>query len=159
MKNHAFTLIELLVVVLIIGILAAIALPQYQKAVLKSRAVAAMVYVKSLRDAEERYYLANNDYTANEDNLDVSATCPPNWTCRVYYNKNVVGDVYAENETGTFAIVYYFDHALPADSENAFYNGAFYCWASVSDERAKQLCQSMGPELLSDESKVRHRLN
>ncbi len=50
--RRAFTLIELLVVVLIIGILAAVAVPQYQKAVEKSRAAEAMQILKSLRDAQ-----------------------------------------------------------------------------------------------------------
>ena len=54
MKNKkAFTLIELLVVVLIIGILAAIALPQYEKAVFKSHMAEAFVNLKNLKNAIE----------------------------------------------------------------------------------------------------------
>ena len=51
MKNNAFTLIELLVVVLIIGILAAIALPQYELAVEKSRAAEAFSILKTIQEA------------------------------------------------------------------------------------------------------------
>ncbi len=57
-----FTLIELLVVVLIIGILAAVAVPQYQKAVAKSRAVEAISMLKALTKAQNVYYLANGTW-------------------------------------------------------------------------------------------------
>ncbi|MBR5151505.1 MAG: prepilin-type N-terminal cleavage/methylation domain-containing protein [Elusimicrobiaceae bacterium] len=50
-----FTLIELLVVVLIIGILASIALPQYELVVEKSRASEAMVNAKAIQDAAQRH--------------------------------------------------------------------------------------------------------
>ena len=66
-----FTLIELLVVVLIIGILAAIALPQYQAAVLKSRFMAFMPLMRSLKEAQERYYMENGEYAASLLDLDV----------------------------------------------------------------------------------------
>ena len=74
--KQAFTLIELLVVVLIIGILAAIALPQYQKAVWKSRLSTIKALTRSLADAEEVYYMENGKYTNDFEALGVSAPAP-----------------------------------------------------------------------------------
>ena len=69
--KKGFTLIELLVVVLIIGILSAIALPQYQKAVWKSRNTQLKTVTASLAQAQQTYYMANGRWAGNFDELDI----------------------------------------------------------------------------------------
>ncbi|WP_428049183.1 type IV pilin protein [Candidatus Avelusimicrobium caledoniensis] len=83
-SKQAFTLIELLVVVLIIGILAAVALPQYQKAVIKSRYAALKNMTKTIADAEEAYYLANNTYSTDFDELAIDIGGTPHPTSTTY---------------------------------------------------------------------------
>lgn len=71
-NKRGFTLIELLVVVLIIGILSAVALPQYTKAVAKSRFTQMQTAGKSLKDAMEVYYMANGNYPYYWNQLDIT---------------------------------------------------------------------------------------
>lgn len=64
--KKGFTLIELLVVVLIIGILSAIALPQYQKAVEKARVAEVLQNAKALREAMDVYLLEQGGFPSTQ---------------------------------------------------------------------------------------------
>jgi prepilin-type N-terminal cleavage/methylation domain-containing protein len=70
--KKGFTLIELLVVVLIMGILAAIALPQDQIAIEKTRMSGALSNVRVFAAAIERYRLATGNNPKSFDELDVN---------------------------------------------------------------------------------------
>ena len=88
-----FTLIELLVVVLIIGILAAVALPQYKIAVAKSRVGTMLSLAASVAAAEETYYLANGSYAPfGLLDIDIPKECTlmedsnTDYTCGKYFH-------------------------------------------------------------------------
>lgn len=77
-KKQGFTLVELLVVVLIIGVLAAMALPQYRVAVGMSRASTMYAFMRGVDQAQQAFYMANNRYATTFDSLSVGI--PPGFT-------------------------------------------------------------------------------
>jgi len=131
MKKTGFTLIELLVVVLIIGILAAIALPQYQKAVEKSRAINAIITGKAVKNAQERYYLQSGTYTSDQNELDIDFTCPKGFTCNI--NQSSVGKMIMQGAKG-YDFIFSYDHRTDyADQEP---QGRAYCSAIITGANA-----------------------
>lgn len=89
--KKGFTLIEMLVVVLIIGILASIALPQYTRAVEKAKVAQALITLKYMRERGQEYLLSKG---LDEDtgvygitNQDLGIELPGNWTCDPDYDE------------------------------------------------------------------------
>ncbi len=109
-----FTLIELLVVILIIGILAAVALPQYNKAVEKSRAATVLALLKSVGQAQEAYYLATGTYATSFDELHVDVP----WTGNERWLQNSGAKDTRSNGEWSIQLGY-----SSADSRNMIYMG------------------------------------
>mgnify|MGYP001595454937 CR=1 FL=1 len=68
---QAFTLLELLIVVIILGILAAIALPQYIRTIDRGRASEAIIHLGTIRTGEIEYYAQHRSYTEDWGRLEI----------------------------------------------------------------------------------------
>ena len=98
MNKKAFTLIELLIVVLIIGILAAIAVPKYQLAVSKARLMKGVPLAKDIKVAQDSYYLANGKWANSFSDLDITLPegCTDGQAGRMKCGDNLYGFVFAK---------------------------------------------------------------
>ncbi len=149
-NKRAFTLIELLVVVLIMGILAAVALPQYQKAVYKSRAVEALTLLSSLVQAQDVYYLMHGKYTEDLSELDIEIPeeLVHEWTADGEFEHKYS---YGCSETYKLCLADIGNANLPAFQVNSSYiGGRRYCILAnrtaetKTNDMAKSICQSIG---------------
>jgi type IV pilus assembly protein PilE len=137
LKKRGFTLIKLLVVVLIIGILAAIALPQYRKAALKSKYFSLFQATNALLYAEEEYYLANGAYTGDFNKLSITV---PNTNCcsfRLYPQDNPILVIGTKNNAIAYQVRF-------KSKETG--NGQRLCRAAIASpqlELAKQVCKEI----------------
>ena len=147
--KKGFTLIELLVVVLIIGILATIALPQYRLAVTKTKIASMFPLMRAWKDAVDIYYTEHGVFPADTE-LDVS--WPSDWVysdtdepCENRYNcqneefQCWSNDGYVACEhLATHAAIFMFSSYDEEDPD------AFFCHSGKGGETAEKVCKALG---------------
>ncbi|WP_428897638.1 prepilin-type N-terminal cleavage/methylation domain-containing protein [Parelusimicrobium proximum] len=164
--SAGFTLIELLVVVLIIAILAAVALPQYNVAVAKSKSAEAVTMLKAIMNAQERYRLQHDEYTDNLQDLDI--TIPNNrlWEHQTEaekvknYRYRCGGKRTCHAEISTQSLPE-FEFHTPSE-EYPGYSNKQWCVAYKSNARAVSVCKTFSTNIdtsLSGGDKVYYIMN
>ena len=79
-RNSGFTLVELAVVVVIIGVLAAFAVPRFLASVERSKAAEAFNYLASIHSSQERYHARQGTYAQDLSTLDIELVDPEYFT-------------------------------------------------------------------------------
>ena len=79
MNRKGFTLVEVLIVVIIIGILAAIGIPQFSASIEKAKGGEARAGLGNIQTAEKVYFAENEKYTSTISELDISMA-PKYWS-------------------------------------------------------------------------------
>lgn len=153
LKKSGFTLIELLVVVLIIGILSAIALPQYQAAVLKSRMATLIPNVHAIVNSLEIYRLANGRYPQDDDAtqstsvLDIQISGCTLGIGGVFDCPQATYDFEDTGLVGGFLKKFYglaYIEFAPNSTSSWGDKASRQCWADSGNTVANQVCKSMG---------------
>ena len=155
MKNKkGFTLLELLVVVLIIGIRAAIALPQYRVAVTKTKIAGMFPLMRAWQDAADMYYVQYGEFPPTDTEPELDVSWPSDWVefvtdepCENSYNCHGEefhcwcsndGAVTCEHLATKTGIVMYSSNREEDDK------GQFMCYSGKGGEIAEKICRALG---------------
>jgi len=133
-RKRGFTLLELVVAVLIIALLAAVAVPMYKHAVLKSKFSTVMPPTQALAAAQEVFYLNNGDYAEEKESIDVTLPDTSQTTVTLSDKRNykyVMGE-----HTGVPGAKY-----LVYQKRSKRFADNIHCEADKNDEQAKWLCE------------------